>query len=570
MRWLVLVALACSSPRHATPVAAPTADARLAVTIDGFLDNHFAFRPSFAVELGLHAFDGKVPDRSRAAIEREIARLREAKQAFLSYDPATLSRRGRLEREIVLAEIAKELFELDTRRRPFRDPFFYLFKFSLNAYIARDYAPAAERAAAMLRACEAAPAYYQQASANLEDKLPRVWLQVGAMIAGGTIQFLEGDAKRAFAALPDTALRDQLDGCLSRLAKELGGFAAALKAKLPAATDDFRLGADQLLALLREVEGLELDLATLQRVAQADLERNTKAITEAAAKIDPARPVAAVISEVSDDKPATDGVIAEATDQLARLRRFVDDKAIVSLPRPDPIEVRESPPFMRGNFAAFGGVGPFERAPLASYYYLAPPDPAWPADQQRGYLMSRPDLLFTSAHEVMPGHFVQGMHQRASGSRVVPAFETYTASEGWAHYVEEMMWDQGLGDGDPRAHIGMLKNALLRNVRFVVALGYHAGTMTIEEATKLFVDRAFADPKTANQQALRGTVDPMFLGYTLGKLVIMELRSDWQRANPGKSLREFHDELLSYGEAPLATTRRAMLGPTARPPLAGR
>src|SRR5207253_4674056 len=102
--------------------------------------------------------------------------------------------------------------------------------------------------------------------------------------------------------------------------------------------------------------------------------------------------------------------------------------------------------------------------------------------------------------------------ERASDSRVLQTFEVYTASEGWAHYVEEMMWEQGLGNGDPRVHIGQLKNALLRDVRFLVALGYHAGTMTVEDATKMFIVEAYTDPKTAAQQAMRGTVDPMFLG----------------------------------------------------------
>jgi uncharacterized protein (DUF885 family) len=241
----------------------------------------------------------------------------------------------------------------------------------------------------------------------------------------------------------------------------------------------------------------------------------------------------------------------------------------VSLPRPDVIEVHDSPVFMRGNFAALGGVGPFETKSLPSYYYIAPPDPSWPVEQQRAYVMSRADLLFTSAHEVFPGHFVQGMHERASDSRVLQTFEVYTASEGWAHYVEEMMWEQGLGGGDPRVHIGELKNALLRDVRFLVALGYHAGTMSVEDATKLFITEAYTDPKTAAQQAMRGTLDPMFLGYTLGKLVILELRADWMRANPAKTLRDFHDTFLSYGEAPLAVTRRMMLGDAAGPPLHG-
>jgi uncharacterized protein (DUF885 family) len=565
----VIVAVACSAPATAPRRASTesTEDRELATAIDDFMTPYLAFRPGFAIDLGLHDHDGKVGDRSRDAISVEIARLHRARDTFAAFNDAQLSARARVERQIVMTEISKELFELEIRRRPFRDPFYYLFKFSLNAYIARDYAPAAKRAAAMLHACEAAPAYYEQAATNLERNLPRAWLQTAIMMGGGTVQFLTTDAKRAFSTLPDTELRGKLDTCLDSLAKHIAAFLDALKSRIPEATDEFRLGADNLIAMLAQVEGLSTDIATLERIARADLARNRAALVAAAAEIDPKRDVAVVVAEVSADKPATDQVIAEATAQLTRLQQFLRDHPIVSLPRADVVEVRESPTFMRGNFAAFSGIGPFESSPLPSYYYIAPPDPAWPAEQQRAYVMSKADLLFTSVHEVYPGHFVQGMHERASGSRMLQTFETYLASEGWAHYVEEMMWEQGLGDRDPRAHIGQLKNALLRDVRFLVALGYHAGAMTVDEATKLFVEQAFADPKTATQQALRGTVDPMFLGYTLGKLAIMELRADWQRAHPRGTLREFHDEFLSYGEAPIAVTRKAMLGDAAGPPL---
>jgi uncharacterized protein (DUF885 family) len=159
----------------------------------------------------------------------------------------------------------------------------------------------------------------------------------------------------------------------------------------------------------------------------------------------------------------------------------------------------------------------------------------------------------------MPGHFLQGMHQRASGSRVMQIFETYTTSEGWAHYVEEMMWDEGLGGGDPRAHIGQLRNALLRDVRFLVALGLHTGGMTVEEAIAMFERDAYADPGNAKQQATRGTADPMFLGYTLGKLLIMQLRDDWLAAHPGKTIGDFHDAFLAHGEAPLPVIRASMM-----------
>lgn len=564
---LLVVAAACGGSGATTPTTPRTAGTELAAAVDAFMPGYLAFRPSFAVDLGLHEYDGKVPDRSPAAIQAEIRRLVEARETFSRIDDAKLTKRGRAERAMVLTEISKELFDLQIRRRPYRDPFYYLFKFSLNGYVAREYADEVSRATAMLTACKAAPAYYQQAAANLESDLPKAWLQASIMMSGGTIDFLAKDAARTFERMPDAALRQQLQTCLEALAMEVGTFRDALKARMATGTDDFRLGAENLVQMLRAGEGITVDVPTLQRIATADLERNRAAIIEAARAIDPTKDVGAVVAAASADKPAPDQVLQEASSQLATLRQFLVDKQIVSLPRADVVEVRQSPAFMRGNFAAFSGVGPAETKPLPSFYYIAPPDPAWPAEQQRAYVMSRADLLFTSVHEVYPGHFIQGMHQRASGSRVLQTFETYLASEGWAHYVEEMMWEQSLSNGDPRVHIGQLKNALLRDVRFLVALGFHAGTMTVEEATRLFVDQAFADPKTAMQQAMRGTVDPMFLGYTLGKLVIMELRADWTKAHPGRPIREFHDELLSYGEAPLGTTRKLMLGDTAAPPL---
>src|SRR5262249_21758709 len=156
------------------------------------------------------------------------------------------------------------------------------------------------------------------------------------------------------------------------------------------------------------------------------------------------------------------------------------------------------------------------------FFFVSPPDPSWPAEQQQAYLPSRASLLFTAAHEVWPGHFVMHLHERAVGSKVRETFQTYTTSEGWAHYVEQVMWDQGLGDGDPRVHVGELENALLRDVRFEVALGYQTGTMTPDQAEQLFEQQAFADPGNARQQATRGTIDPMYLGYTLGKLIIQK------------------------------------------------
>jgi hypothetical protein len=548
---LALVASACGG---AKPASAPRVEDRaIDVAIDKFYGPHLAFRPGFAIDLGYHEYDGLVPDRSPAAIAAEIERLHGAKDE-LEAIPA-----DDVEKELVLGEIRKELFDLEVRRRPFRDPIYYARGFSLLTYVARAYAPPADRARALLKACRGAGAYYRQADANLEAALPRPWLAGAQMMLAGSIEFVSKDAKAAFATVDDATLRGDLEKCLDGLATDLGTFRDALAARMPQATDDFALGGDLLIAMLRETEGIDTDLATLEREARADLERNQAAIVEAAHAIDPSRDAAEVIAEVTADKPALDGLLAEASTMLDQLRAFVVAHDLVSIPRDDVARPARSPPFMRGNFAALGGAGPFEKRPQPSVFYIAPPDPAWPAEQQLAYLPSRAELLFVAAHEVWPGHFVQGMHERASHSRILQTFETYTTSEGWAHYVEEMMWDAGLGDGDPRAHIGQLKNALLRDVRFVVALGLHTQGMTLDEATALFATAAYADPGNAKQQALRGTADPMYLAYTLGKLMIRSLRDDWLAAHPDASLRDFHDAFLSYGEAPLPAIRRLML-----------
>ena len=137
----------------------------------------------------------------------------------------------------------------------------------------------------------------------------------------------------------------------------------------------------------------------------------------------------------------------------------------------------------------------------------------------------------------------------------------YAFTEGWAHYAEEIMWEAGLGNGDPEIHIGQLLNALLRNVRFISAIGLHTGTMTVAESERMFRDKACQDPGNARQQAARGTFDPAYLNYTLGKLMIRKLRDDWTASRGGrKAWGAFHDQFLSYGSPPIPLARKAMLG----------
>ena len=245
------------------------------------------------------------------------------------------------------------------------------------------------------------------------------------------------------------------------------------------------------------------------------------------------------------------------------MRQAIVDRELVTIPTENVAEVRPSPPFMRWNFAFLDGAGPFEQTALPSFYYISPPDPVWPKQQQADYIPSSADLLFVTVHEVWPGHFLHYQHLKAQPSDVLRSFWTYTTGEGWAHYVEQMMWEAGVSS-DPRDHVGQLQNALLRDVRFVSALGLHTGSLDLAGSTALFREQAFQDEANARQQAIRGTFDPMYLAYTLGKLVILKLRDDvrakWAAEGKQFTLRAFHDELLAYGAAPLPVIRASMLG----------
>ena len=249
-----------------------------------------------------------------------------------------------------------------------------------------------------------------------------------------------------------------------------------------------------------------------------------------------------------------------ARKQLTDLKAFMTEKKIATIPGTEEALVAEAPAYRRWNFAYINIPGPYEKG-LPSTYYIAPPDPSWSAAERDAYIPGQANLLFTSVHEVWPGHFLQFLHANRSKSKFAQVFVGYAFAEGWAHYVEEMMWEAGLGNGDPETHIGQLLNAMLRNVRYLSAVGMHTGTMTVEDSERLFREQGFQDAATARQQAARGTFDPAYLNYTMGKLMIKKLREDWTASRGGKQAwLNFHDEFLKYGGPPIPLVREAMLG----------
>jgi uncharacterized protein (DUF885 family) len=266
---------------------------------------------------------------------------------------------------------------------------------------------------------------------------------------------------------------------------------------------------------------------------------------------------------VLEEKPP-EGPVEAARRQLAGLRRFIEEKELVSIPGNEEALIAEAPAYQRWNSAFIDIPGPYDMH-LPSTYYISPPDPSWSPEERAAYLPGEADLLFVTIHEVWPGHFLQFLHSHRCESETGRLFVGYGFAEGWAHYAEELMWEVGFGDGDPRLRIGQLQNALLRNVRFLVAIGLHTGRMTLDDAERMFREQAFQDPANARQQAARGTFDPAYLNYTLGKLMVRKLRADWTAERGGRrAWRDLHDRLLSFGGPPLPLVRRALLGPGGR------
>lgn len=569
----VMLSISCG-PRASSEVP-PVADpprvdqmSRFTKQVDAFYWAHLEFRPTRGVSLGHHQYDGKLPDRSADAVAAEVARLRMARAHFAALPASELSDIARLERDVLVVEIDAELFDLDGLRSHIENPLHYVGALSLAPYVTRDYAPLDDRARAIISLANASTQYVEKADANLAAALPRTWIDNALLRLGGMVTFAKDDVIRETSALSDDALRAQLEQALSTYTAALHQFQRAMTTREADATDNFALGEAQFLRMLRDKEGVEVTLARLEEIGLEDLARNREALEQAAREIDPNRSVEKVVARVTADRPAPDEVIDVATDQAALMRQLLVDKELVTIPSDDVAEVRPSPPFMRWNSAFLSSAGPFEKRALPSFYYISPPDPSWPRREQREYIPSRGDLLFTTVHELWPGHFLHALHRKRLESKVVKSFCTYSMTEGWAHYAEELMWEHGAGDEDPRYHIGQLGDALLRNARYLSAIGLHAKGVSVEESKDMFVRKALTDARTAKQQALRGTFDPGYLNYTLGKLMIKKLREDWRRkVGSVFSLKGFHDEFLSRGCAPIPVIRAHMLGENAGSPI---
>jgi len=526
--------------------------------VDQFIEDYFVANPSFAAGQGRHEFDGQLPDWSAAGIQKTISWLEQSRAKALEFTDSILSGEQRFQRDYLVARIDGELFWLRDARFPFTNPAWY-FDSGLdpNTYVTVPYAPVEQRLRAFIKYAQAIPNALTQIRSNLQTPLPRTFIEYATRGFSGFAEFYRGDAVQAFAEVKDPQLQAELKAAIEPAAQAMTEMSKWVEAQRPQATESYALGPERFAAMVRLTEGVTTPLDKLEEIGRADLDRNLKALAQACKEYLPKGSIKACVAKQEADKPK-DGPVQEARNQLTELRQYLVDHDIVTIPGTEQALVEEAPAYMRQNSAYINIPGPYEKN-LPSVYYIAPPDPTWSKAEQEAYIPGKASLLFTSVHEVWPGHFLQFLHSNRSSWRFGQLMVGYAFAEGWAHYTEEMMVEEGLAKDKPELHIGQLLNALLRNVRYVCAIGLHTKGMTVQECEKMFAEQGYQDAGNARQQASRGTYDPAYLNYTLGKLMIRKLRSDWLAANPGKTLKQFNDEFLSYGGPPIPLVRAQML-----------
>ena len=561
MKKSVLLALLASISLAACgteDTSAPTAEAKQpwAEYVATVIDDYYRQNPESACDAGLHQYDGQMSDLSMAAIDQYASWIEGVLADVASY--TELEGIEAFERDYLSTSLGGQLFWLRDSDFPKKNPLFYTGTIGISVFIDREYAPLDQRLQAYTSYISKLPAMLDQMKNNLEPPLPAPYIEMGYRILSGLVEYLSTTVPEIFSAVEDeqaqrqfTAANDAAMEAIQQVVDWLDGLKAT-------ATDDYALGEERFLKMLRTGQGVDVTLAELKAAGQKNLDDNLQLLYETCAEFAPGASTEDCMAKASNNK-SPEGAIGGAERQLPMLRQFVVDNDIASIPGTEDALVDEAPPHRRFNFAYINIPGPFEVG-LPSTYYIAPPDSEWSEEDQLAYIPGEADLLAVSVHEVWPGHFLQFLHSNRTENNVGQHFGTYTFSEGWAHYTEQMMVDAGLGDGDPEVRIGQLQNALLRNVRYMSAIGLHTEGMTIEESQAMFQEKAFKDFGNASQQAYRGTYDPGYLNYTLGKLMINKLRDDWTTGRGGREAwGRFHDQFLSYGVPPIPLIRAQML-----------
>ncbi len=546
--WCVLV-LPCSM--YAQP---------LSQLVDRFFDDYyFKFYPSVATQTGVHKYDSQLEDYSRAGVDARVKSLRAFEQKFLAL-PASP------DRDILISFIRAQLLDLEQVRPWGKNPDIYSSGVSNSIFtiMARNFAPPAERLKAVIARENQIPGVFAAARTNLNNP-PRIYTDIAIEQIPGIISFFQNDVPKAFTAVTDQKLRGEFHKSNDTAIDALKRYQAFLQNTLIArSSGDFRLGADLYSKKLLYEEMVDTPLDQLLKIGFADLRKNQQAFKETAAKINPRKTPLQILDEASRDHPAPDHLLQSFRDVLGGLKDFISTKKIVDIPSPVLPILEETPPFARAlTFASMDTPGVYEKVAKEAYFNVTLPEPGWSPQQVEEHMeaFNRGTIISTAIHEAYPGHYVQFLWIQSVTSKARSVIYANSNVEGWAHYCEQMMIDEGYGKGDLKLRLGQLQDALLRDARFIVGIQMHTGKMTYDQGIDFFVKEGYQTRANGERETKRGTSDPTYLYYTLGKLEIMKLRDDYKKMKGASfSLEEFHNRFMQEGTPPIRIIRKAMLG----------
>ncbi|MDB5134544.1 MAG: hypothetical protein JWP37_1147 [Mucilaginibacter sp.] len=545
-------------------------DAAFQKLSDDYLSGYLAWRPATGVALGFHEYDGKVTDASKISIDKELARLKDFDQKLSATDTASLSKPMFYDFRILRSAIKEEIFNFEDMGEFDKNPMTYAGAVDVSIYVKRNFGPIEARIKSIIAIEKTAPQLFAAAKINLKDSLAKPYIQTAIEIAHGSAEFLSGDLKVALKDVKNDTLMKAFNSANQTAFNAINNFATWLeKEKLPKATNKYAIGEASYKKMLLYSEGVTLSPEKILEIGLKELKKEQDVFNAAAKTINPNKKPIDVYHDLQKEHPTADNLVPDVRKNVEAIRKFLTDKNIVTMPPVVNLKVEETPQFARATSTASNDdPGPFETKATEAYYYITPVDAKWTARQKEDWL-SQFDYYTTdnvTIHEAYPGHYTQFLHLNASSAtKIEKIFGSYAFIEGWAHYCEKMMADAGYGhNGDTvraaKFRLAQSGDALLRLCRLCVSIKTHCQRMNVDDATKFFMNNWYQGDKPSRQEALRGTFDPGYLFYTIGKLELLKLRDDYKKQEGANfSLKKFHDEVLNHGMPQIRLLREVML-----------
>ena len=559
---LLILAACAHAPSSEAPAPAASSFPKL---VDDYFASRFSYIPSRATGIGFHQFDAQLEDYSRQRILAQIADLKDFQGRLAAIDRAGLSFDEAIDAQLIENAINAALLELTVVRGWERNPMTYagLPGNALDSLMKRDFAPAPERLRSAIARLGQVPRLYAAAKQNLTSPAKEL-TDVALRMARGSVGFLDGAVRQwaTTAAGNDAALLAEFERVHGPAVAAARDFAEWLQKDLaPRSRGSYAIGAETFSKKLAYEEMVTVPLPQILARGQAQLEKDHAAFLEVAHQIDPTRSAAEVMKSLSDEHPAAPDLIPSVARSVEAARQFVVEKEIVSVPSEVRVKVAPTPPYARsGSFASMDTPGPYESKATEAFYYVTPVESDWDAKHQEEHLrVYNPWVVgMINVHEAYPGHYLQFLYAPRFPTKTRKLARSASNSEGWAHYAEQMMVDNGFGAGDPKMRLAQLQEALVRDCRYVVGIQLHTAGWTVEQGAKLFVDQGFEEPANAYEEARRGAYNPTYLYYTLGKLEIQDLAREYM-SRKGATLKQFHDAFVAQGALPIPIVRQILL-----------